>query len=88
MIEIQKLYKFQTTFQSSGTDQFWRHLFHFGNEVCEELCHVLLLPGVEGLLVHGVCLTERPRVIRFALALLQRGGEEDGTSKKWPQQHF
>ena len=39
------------------------HLLYLGDEVGEELCHVLLLPGVQRLLVHGVGLTERAWVV-------------------------
>lgn len=48
-----------------------RHLLHLGDEVSEELCHVLLLAGVQRLFVHRVGLTERPRVVRLPLALLE-----------------
>ena len=46
------------------------HLLYLGDEVGEELCHVLLLPGVQRLLVHGVGLTERAWVVGLPLALL------------------
>ena len=46
------------------------HLLNLGDEVGEELGHVLLLPGVQRLLVHGVGLAERTRVVGLALALL------------------
>jgi hypothetical protein len=40
------------------TYQFRTHLLNLGDEVCEELGHVFLLPGVEGLVVHDVVLAE------------------------------
>lgn len=52
--------------------QLLGHLLYLGDEVGEELRHVLLLPGVERLLVHGVGFTEGPGVIRFPLTLLNR----------------
>lgn len=50
--------------------QLLGHLLDLGDEVGEELRHVLLLPGVERLLVHRVGFTEWPGVVRFPLALL------------------
>lgn len=61
------------------------HLLYLGDEVGEELGHVLLLARVQGLLVHGVGLTERTGVVRLPLALLEPGterGEELANGRK------
>lgn len=61
------------------------HLLYLGDEVGEELGHVLLLARVQGLLVHGVGLTERTWVVRLPLTLLEPGmerGEELGNGRK------
>lgn len=58
--------------QYSGTNQFWRHFFNFGNQISKKLCHIFLLPSIQRLLIHGVCLTEGSRVICFTFTLLQR----------------
>lgn len=50
--------------------QVLRHLLDLGDEVREELGHVLLLSCVQRLFVHCVGLTEGTRVVRFPLALL------------------
>ena len=47
--------------------QLRRHLLRLGEEVDEELGHVLLFPGVEGLVVHGVGLAEGEGVVRLPL---------------------
>lgn len=58
-----------------GVYQLLRHLLDLGDEVGEELGHVLLLAGVQRLLVHSVGLTEGPGVVRLPLALLNRRTE-------------
>lgn len=58
--------------------QLLGHFFDLGDEVGEELGHVLLLAGVERLFVHGVGLTEGPGVVGLPLALL-RGHEDTAT---------
>lgn len=50
--------------------QLLGHFLYLGDEVGEELRHVFLLAGVERLFVHSVGFTERPRVVRFPLTLL------------------
>lgn len=50
--------------------QLLGHLLDLGDEVREELGHVLLLAGVQRLLVHRVGLAEGPRVVGLPLALL------------------
>lgn len=52
--------------------QLLGHLLYLGDEVCEELCHVLLLSSVERLFVHSVGFTERSWVVGFSLTLLNR----------------
>lgn len=52
--------------------QLLGHFLNLGDEVGEELGHVLLLAGVQRLFVHGVGLTEGPRVVGLPLALLSR----------------
>lgn len=47
-----------------------RHLLNLGDEVSEELCHVLLLASVQRLLVHRVGLAERSRVVGLPLTFL------------------
>lgn len=48
-----------------------RHFLQLGDEVYEELRHVLLFTRVERLMVHLVDLAETARVVRFALTFLQ-----------------
>lgn len=55
--------------------QLLRHLLDLGDEVGEELRHVLLLPGVERLFVHGVGFAEGSGVISLPLALLDKMSE-------------
>lgn len=50
--------------------QLLRHLLDLGDEVSEELGHVLLLASVQWLLVHRVGLAERSRVVGLPLAFL------------------
>lgn len=50
--------------------QLLRHLLDLGDEVSEELRHVLLLASVQWLLVHRVGLAEWPRVVGLPLAFL------------------
>lgn len=57
--------------------QLLGHLLDFGDEVGEELGHVLLLAGVQRLFVHGVGLTEGPRVVGLPLALLSRNNNTE-----------
>ena len=47
------------------------HFFQLGDEICEELGHVLLFACVEGLVVHGVDFTEAARVVSLPLTLLE-----------------
>lgn len=60
--------------------QLLGHLLDLGDEVGEELGHVLLLAGVQRLFVHRVGFTEGSRVVGFPLALLntttERGRQE------------
>ena len=59
--------------------QLWCHLLRLGEQVDEELRHVLLLPGVERLVVHGVGLAEGERVVGLPLRF-QQVGEHPGWS--------
>lgn len=59
--------------------QLLGHLLDLGDEVSEELSHVLLLAGVQRLLVHRVGLAEGPRVVGLPLALLHT----HGVRNKW-----
>lgn len=69
--------------------QLLGHLLYLGDEVCEELCHVLLLSSVERLFVHSVGFTERSWVVGFSLTLLNRHRqteeekEEEKASLDW-----
>lgn len=63
--------------------QLLGHFFDLGDEVGEELGHVLLLAGVQRLFVHGVSLTEGPGVVRLPLTLL-RGHNNTTRSSKCP----
>lgn len=65
--------------------QLLGHLLYLGDEVCEELCHVLLLSSVERLFVHSVGFTERSWVVGFSLTLLNRqtNGGEGGRKGKF-----
>ena len=53
--------------------QLRRHLLRLGEEVDEELCHVLLLASVQWLVVHGVGFAEGEGVACFPLRLKQIG---------------
>lgn len=57
--------------------QLLGHLLDLCDEVGEELGHVLLLAGVQRLFVHGVGLTEGPRVVGLPLALLSRNNNNN-----------
>ena len=51
------------------------HLFQLGDEIGEELCHVLLLAGVQRLLVHRVDFAKVLWVVSFALGGGEKGEE-------------
>ena len=57
--------------KARGTYQFRGHFLNLGDEVSEELSHVLLLARVQWLVVHDVHLAEALWVVRLAFTLLK-----------------
>lgn len=65
---LERLYLYLRTRQSAY--QLLGHFLDLGDEVGEELRHVFLLAGVQRLFVHRIRFTERSRVVRLPLTLL------------------